>query len=95
MSEAIENVPMEKLLNPSQLSIEQIQEAIIKLGYQFNERIYNDGWSKNCFIEFTKDTSPSALSAGTRTTDTLGWGRFERRKAWEMAYDWIVLGKSE
>jgi hypothetical protein len=73
------------------MGILEMQGVIQGLGWQWQELVFNDGSANNCMIEFTQDKSPHALSEYPRPKDRLGWGRFPREKAWQMAYDYIVL----
>ena len=75
------------------MTIFQMQNKILALGWQFQEHVYNDGLEDNCSIEFTQDKSPHALSKYPRPDDCVGWGRFVRQYAWEMAYDSLVAKK--
>ncbi len=80
------------------MTIEQMQNAILAAGYQFQENIFNDGNNQNCYIRFTLCKSPHYFSdfdiqnewreAGN--TDEWGWGRFERSHAWRQAYAAII-----
>lgn len=74
------------------MTIEQMQQAIADLGWQWKEHIFNDGKYANCMIQFTQDKSPHALSAPPYPKDSVGWGRYRRQHAWEMAYAKIVEG---
>lgn len=75
------------------MSIEEMQEAIIKEGWQWQEHVFNDGDYRDCTISATDDKSPHAFTHEARDglLGKVGWGRFPRQKAWEMAYNYIVL----
>lgn len=73
------------------VTIEIMQNAIIALGWSFKEIIYNDGLLGDCFIEFTQDKKHQ-WGTYPLPQDCLGWGRYRRQVAWEMAYVWIVKG---
>jgi hypothetical protein len=70
------------------MNLEKIQAAFMAAGFQWKEHIYNDGKAE-CSIEFTRDTSPHALSEFPRPKDCVGWGRFDRWWAWAQAYEWL------
>ena len=71
------------------MTIDKIQDAFIKAGFQWKERMFNDGNSP-CMVEFTRDTSPHALDTFPKPADCVGWGRFDRWWAWAQAYEWLV-----
>lgn len=76
------------------LFIFEIQQRYINAGYQWSERIFNDGYYRNCRIYFTSSKNPQYFSQ-FRIGGDFGWGRFDRRAAWEMAgayLDKIVAG---
>jgi hypothetical protein len=79
-------------LQENAMTILQMQEAIMAKGWQFKEHVFNDGNPHNCFIEFTQDKSPFALSDSPKPKDRVGWGRFPRQMAWQMAYGKIIEG---
>jgi len=68
------------------MSIDQIQRAFIKAGYQWQENIYNDG-KLECSIKFAIDKSPHYFSE--HILGDFGWGRFDRLWAWRQAYEWL------
>ncbi len=82
------------------MTIPEMQEAILKAGWQYNELIFNDGCKLNCYIQFSQSTNPHALGVYPTNNEELqkvrgknvGWGRFERHHAWSMAYDYIING---
>lgn len=62
------------------------QNELNKLGWQWEERIYNDvDLDANCSVSMTKSTDPCYLTDNV-LGDT-GWGRFSRHRVWEMAYE--------
>lgn len=68
--------------------IEKYQKAFVTAGFQWQERIYNDG-KLECSIQFTRDKCPHALDTYPRPADCVGWGRFDRWWAWAQAYEWL------
>ncbi len=78
------------------MTIEEMQNAILAKGWQFCERIFNDGNAENCSINLTKDKSPLALHFRDGVAppgDCVGWGRFSRRACWQAAYRHCVDGR--
>lgn len=72
-----------------QMTIAQMQNVILGLGWQFQEQVFNDGKPNNCMIDFSRDKSPHALDS-PKAADCIGWGRFPRQECWQMAYDAIT-----
>jgi len=77
---------MSSALTENEIKIAQIQSAIKKLGYQWQEHQFNDGFDE-VFIEIAKDKDPSAID---RHKEDAGWGRFGRLTAWTMALEWAI-----
>lgn len=83
-----------------ELSIDEMQDAILAKGWQYTEHIYNDGLGCGfeCSIELTTNQNPSAIGSCRFVTPwpndmpkSIGWGRFSRRFCWAEAYDCIVV----
>ena len=80
------------------MTILEMQQAIQAEGWQWVERVFNDGTAfvgsnDNCMISLTKDKSPTALifKDGVKPpADLIGWGRFPRAYCWHEAYRVIV-----
>ena len=68
--------------------LEKIQADFLAAGFQWKERIFNDG-KPECMIEFTRCQNPSAFDTYPRPNDCVGWGRFERLWAWTQAHNWL------
>jgi hypothetical protein len=81
-------------MNVTDMSMEQLQDAIRGAGWQWLEHVFNDGNDRDCYVRFSNKTSPHALDTRREDYDgeSIGWGRFPRRDCWEMAYSKIVLG---
>lgn len=75
------------------MTIEQMQEAILRDGWQYREQVFNDEHWADCSLEFTRDKSPHALSNYPRPKDCIGWGRFTRSHAWLQAYTAIIVDR--
>ncbi len=84
------------------MTIADMQQAILNLGWQFQEHIFNDGLPE-CYVQFSKDKSPHVFGSYVNDEacdeelrkarrERVGWGRFRRQWAWQQAYDYIVLG---
>lgn len=71
------------------MNILKIQEAFQQAGFQWAEQVFNDDSPRNCFINFTTDNNPQALTTYPRPRDCVGWGRYARHIAWRMAYEWL------
>lgn len=71
------------------MTIPEMQEAILLLGWQFHEHVFLD---RTTYIEFTQDRGNLVFNEYPRPADCVGWGRFPREQAWRMAYDYIVKG---
>jgi hypothetical protein len=84
---------MSDQLTNDELTIAKYQSAIRKAGWQWDERVFNDGEISDCMIELTQDKHCLALIGGKRPdglSETIGWGRFSRLYCWQCAYDTIV-----
>lgn len=69
------------------IEIHQIQCEFRKAGYQWEERIFNDGHlNGDCAIDFTLSEDPTFFSYGV---GEVGWGRFDRLTAWRKAGEWL------
>ena len=73
------------------MTIEDRQKAIQEKGYQWREIVYNDGSPNDCYVVFSLSNDPLLFNNPNASAD-LGWGRYPRRVAWRMAYDYLVLG---
>ena len=71
----------------SEYSIEQIQQAFMDAGFQWQEQVYNDGNTDNCSIEFTNSKDPCYFI--DNCNGDVGWGRFPRKDAWRKALAWL------
>ena len=71
-------------LSEKEIKIAKIQSAMKKLGYQWQEHQFNDGFDE-VYIEIAKDKSPNAID---RYKEDAGWGRMGRLTAWENALEW-------
>ena len=60
------------------LEIAKIQYEIKKLGYQWQEQIFNDDIANpdDCCIDLTKETDPCIFEYPNYATNMVGWGRF-------------------
>jgi len=79
---------MFKKLTKDEVLIAQIQKELMKLGYQWEERIYNDGNPYNCYVIFTKNNKPHYFT--DNILGDFGWGRFTRITAWKKAYEFLA-----
>jgi hypothetical protein len=77
-------------LTESEIKIAQIQSTIKKLGYQWQEHQFNDGFDE-VYIEIAKDKSASAFD---RHKEDAGWGRMGRLTAWRNALEWATQRSS-
>lgn len=76
------------------MTIEEMQEAIHALGWQWQEFVFNDSNSADCMLRFSQSRSPHAFDTQHEDYDApLGWGRFPRFVCWGRAYDYIVKGE--
>ena len=75
------------------LSIDQIQEAIMENGWRFHEVTNHDGTTK---IEFSRSANPNCFDISSDDYDVhlRGWGTYPRQEAWEMAYE-SLMGKDQ
>jgi hypothetical protein len=79
------------------MNVLEMQNAIISKGYVFVEQTFPNGDVSIHFKE-TDEFNPYKDYDGCYRDEhgwKLGWGRFQRERAWRMAYEWIVLGKRE
>ena len=67
--------------------VQVAQQAFIDAGYQWQERIYNDGKPENCSVDFTDNKNP--LYFHKNCIGDFGWGRFSREECWERALIWL------
>jgi hypothetical protein len=82
------------------MTVAEMQERILELGWQFEEHVFNDGNPANCYVRFCRDRSPHVFGSyavdckdpqlRAAIEDIIGWGRFSRQYAWEQAYDRIM-----
>jgi len=70
----------------------EAQQAFMYAGYQWQESIFNDNCEDNCYIVFSKNTSPVYFER--HPEGDFAFGRFSREKAWSMALDWLETIKS-
>lgn len=68
----------------SDMTIEDMQTEILRMGYVFIEKTFPNG---DTFIKFKKSSDFNPYAGGELTDNgwTLGWGRFQRWDAWERA----------
>ena len=71
------------------LSIDQIQDAIMESGWRFHEIANHDGTTK---IEFSRSSKPNCFDIHSDDYDVhlRGWGTYPRQDAWEMAYESLI-----
>jgi hypothetical protein len=85
------------------MTILEMQEAIQRAGWQWQEHVFNDSLAefRDCYVRFSKNDNPHVFQhvpAGQTVSDELleakrgeiGWGRYQRQRCWEMAYRHIV-----
>ena len=77
---------MSSTLTENEIKIAQIQSAIKKLGYQWQEHQYNDGFDE-VYIEIAKNTDVFTFD---RHKEDAGWGRMGRLTAWTKALEWAI-----
>jgi len=77
---------MSSALTENEIKIAQIQSAIKKLGYQWQEHQFNDGFDE-VYIEIAKDTDVATFD---RNKEDAGWGRMGRLTAWTKALEWAI-----
>ncbi len=70
-------------------TIAEMQEAIRNKGFQWIEHVFNDGHPNDCIIYLTK--SKDGHYFGKHQCGDIGWGRYRRQAAWEMAFQTIVV----
>lgn len=91
-NEQTENKPftihsvMSSALTENEIKITQIQSAIKRMGYQWLEHQFNDGFDE-VYIEIAKCTDYSVFD--THKEDA-GWGRMGRLTAWTKALEWVI-----
>jgi hypothetical protein len=73
-----------QIRSAEQLEIANLQQELVDLGWQFRETVFNDGMPNNCFLQVTRDKSPTAFAD---YKDVLGWGRFKRLLCWQQALE--------
>ena len=76
------------------MTIQEMQEAILAKGWQFQEHVFNDGSYGNCHLELTDSKDPLSLLS-MLSEGRIAWGRFERNYCWTRAYRWIILGETK
>ena len=79
------------MLTNEEMEIAQIQANIKKLGWQWQEQVYNDGDSADCHVEFIKNNDSAAFELYPE--QTIGWGRFPRLYCWREG--WKAIHKQE
>jgi hypothetical protein len=77
---------MSSALTENEIKVAQIQSAIKKLGYQWQEHHFNDGFDE-VYIEIAKGTDVSTFD---RHKEDAGWGRMGRLTAWTKALEWAI-----
>ena len=77
---------MSSALPNKEMQIAKIQLAMKKMGYQWQEHQFNDGFDE-VYIEITKNTDPTAID---RHKTDAGWGRYGRLTAWKYALEWAL-----
>ena len=81
------------------MTITEIQDRLMALGWQWQEHVFNDGMHSDCFLRMTREKWCHAFSYWSkeekpdkevdRIRDTvIGWGRFSRQYCWEQALEW-------
>ena len=73
-------------LSENEIKIAKIQSAMKKLGYQWQEHQFNDGFDE-VYIEIAKNKDPSAIG---KHKEDAGWGRMGRLTAWTKALEWAL-----
>lgn len=73
-------------LTENEIKIAKIQSAIKKLGYQWQEHQFNDGYDE-VYIEIAKSKDTSVFN---KNQEDAGWGRMGRLTAWKNALDWAI-----
>jgi hypothetical protein len=77
------------------MTIPEMQDQIQAWGWQWQEHVFNDGTTQNCYLQCNKNTNPHVFgpAPGEQTRKdregNVGWGRFPRQTAWEFAYAYI------
>lgn len=78
-------------LSDNEILITKIQRVLSKLGYQWQEHIYNDNvLGAECYLEITNDTEPTFFIKGKMG---VGWGRFGRLSCWKQALNYVEQQK--
>lgn len=73
-------------LSENEIEIAQIQSKIKKLGYQWQEHQFNDGFDE-VYVEIAKDKDTSVFD---KNKEDAGWGRMGRLTAWRKALEWVI-----
>lgn len=73
-------------LSEKELKVAKIQSAMKKLGYQWQEHQFNDGFDE-VYIKISKDKDPIEID---RHKECVGWGRMGRLTAWAKALEWAL-----
>jgi hypothetical protein len=68
----------------------KIQERLMQLGYQWQEKIFNDG-GPNCRVQIAKDKDCHTFSPGHNLLGDVGWGRFDRDECWGYVSKWLDI----
>jgi hypothetical protein len=77
---------MSSALTENEIKIAKIQSAMKKLGYQWQEHQFNDGFDE-VYIEITNEKDPCAIDKGR---EQAGWGRMGRLTVWKKALEWAI-----
>ena len=81
---------MSGALTKEDIKIAQIQSAMKRLGYQWQERQFNDGFD-DVYLVIAKDKDPGIID---RHKEDAGWGRMGRLTAWMRALEWAIRHQS-
>lgn len=76
-------------LTKNEIKIAKIQSALKKMGYQWQEHQFNDGFDE-VYIEIAKDNDVTVFD---RHKEDAGWGRMGRLTAWTQAIEWAIQRK--
>lgn len=82
----MKNKPIIKNNLSDDIIIFRIQKYLIDCGFQWQEKIYNDGYS-NCYLVISRDKDPTVFD--TNPKNTMGWGRFGRLSCWKEALNYV------
>lgn len=77
-------------MNTEAILIALYQKALIEDGWQWKERVYNDGSENNCYVRFSRNTHHRFEDIPM--SEKKGWGRFPRVVCYADAYRTLVLG---